>query len=134
MNTLEPKILKALDATIDDGNIYRLASGSAAFGLQGALSFIETLIALCSEDERSELFVDWIFNDAGNELIKAFFSQMVSRTEVNYLTDHMEILAEKLLTHYGTEVDQLLSKKARVNPYERFVSDFNNVFNGGKAA
>jgi hypothetical protein len=106
---IESKILKALHHAVGDGNIYQNASGNAAFGLQGALAFIETLVGLCDADERETLFVDWIVNDASATFVKDFFSQMVARSKVNFLTSHMEVLAEKLLAHYGTDVDRLLS-------------------------
>lgn len=115
--TLETKILKALAHAVEDGCVYETACGNAAFGLQGALGFIETLVGLCDDDERQMLFCDWLVNDASQKFIRDFFSQMVARTKVNFLTDHMEILAEKLLTHYSTEVDQLLSAQKRINPF-----------------
>jgi hypothetical protein len=122
--TLEAKILKALRAAVEDGNVYETAGGNAAFGLYGALAFIETLVGLCDEEEREVLVTDWIVNDVSSQFVNDLFSQMVARAPVNYMTDHMEILAEKLLSHYSTEVDQFISERNRVNPFEDDRHDF----------
>lgn len=135
--TLEAKILKALSHAVEAGDIYMRASGEAAFRLNGARNFIENLNSLCTKAERSELKADWVDNDASEGMEADFFAQMVAIAPVNYMKSHMEILAEKILTHYSTEADQMLSAKARVNPFEEdrtFDSDFNKVFKTGEAA
>lgn len=137
MENLETKILSALEHAVDDGDIYLRADGCAGFRLGGSGNFMETLIGLCTVEERSVLFTDWVFDGASHQLIADFFAQMIAQGKANYMTQHMMALAYRLLTHYENEVDQMLSAKARINPLEEdrtFDSDFNKVFKTGEAA
>jgi hypothetical protein len=123
MKSLETKMLKALDYAVDDEAIIDGSIGPW-FDIGGDLQFLETLIGLCTKEERAEFIQDWVIANMDDEFVDDMCSQLTTRSGANYMVTTKRKTAESILKHFDSDVREMLHEHSKAK--QELSDDSNN--------
>jgi hypothetical protein len=108
---LESKMLAALEVAVDDGDIKQFGD-QVVFAYQGEVPFLRDLICSLNREEKALLFYEWLAD--GDEDVADGFLSVLTSTMPN-VSGQRNVLADKILKHYSSEVDQMFHDKNKAH-------------------